>query len=176
MATSLATARSLLNASEYELVAASFPRSGVVYTKAVLKQKILRTRKLRDQARDLKRRQKIGDRAKTGSKLGGKPGSTANAEARIKIFGEALDRYAAKLEKLNAAERRSALLSKAKDALARKRATQAPSRPGAAPAARRRKGGGESSTRAKPIAGHAKARNAHSRARTARRQAKRDSR
>ena len=66
MATSLATARSLLNGSEFELVAASFPRSGVTYTKAVLKQKILRTRKLRDQARDLKRRQKIGYRAKTG--------------------------------------------------------------------------------------------------------------
>jgi hypothetical protein len=175
MATSLATARSLLNASEYDLVAASFPRSGVVYTRAVIKQKILRARKLRDQARDLKRRQKIGYRAKTGTKHGGKPGSTALAAARIKVFGEALDRYAAKLEKLNAAERKAALLSKAKDALARKRTAQSPSRPGATPAARRRKGGGKASTRAKPIAGHAKARNAHSRARTARRQAKRDS-
>jgi len=125
MATALATARRWCNDSEYALVAASAGGKDIVWTATLLRAKIERTRRLRDKNRDAYRKLKRANRAATGAKSGKQVTAIAVAEKRARIFDEALVRFVAKLEKLNAARRMKALKSAVADALARKKAAQA---------------------------------------------------
>lgn len=183
MATSLATARRWCNDSEYALVAASAGGKDIVWTPALLRAKIERTRRLRDKNRDAYRKLKRANRAATGAKTGKQVTAIAVAEKRAKIFDETLARFAAKLEKLNAAQRMRALKAAVADALARKRASQAT----AAGAARGKVAAGKSVRGSRAAGGAAPTvssavklkrvrQMARVRARNARNQAKRDGR
>jgi hypothetical protein len=182
MATALATARRWCNDSEYALVAASAGGKDIAWTAALLRAKIERTRRLRDKNRDAYRKLKRANRAATGAKSGKQVTAIAVAEKRARIFDETLARFVARLEKLNAASRMKALKAAVADALARKRAAQAsPAGPArgagaAGKAGKVRRAGGAMA----PAPGPAQIRRvrqmAQVRARTARNQAKRDSR
>lgn len=121
----LASARKWCNDSEYALVSASFGRTEMAWTAALLRSKIERSRKLRDKNRDKHRQIRRTNRATSGAKIGKQVTAMAVAEKRAKLFDETLARYVAKLDKLNAAKRMKALKAAVADALVRKRAAQA---------------------------------------------------
>ncbi len=179
MATALATARRWCNDSEYALVAASAAGKDIAWTPALLRAKIERTRRLRDKNRDAYRKLKRANRAATGAKSGKQVTAIAVAEKRARIFDEALARFVAKLEKLNAAKRMKALKSAVVDALARKRAAQASAAGRARGAGAAGKAGKAGGTKA-PVAGSAQVKRvrqmARVRARNVRNQARRDAR
>jgi len=125
MAFPLASARRWCNDSEYALVAASFGSKEIVWTAALLRSKIERSRKLRDKNRDKHRQIRRANRATSGAKTGKQVTAMAVAEKRAKLFDETLTRYVAKLDKFNAAKRMKTLKAAVADALVRKRAAQA---------------------------------------------------
>ena len=125
MTYSLASARKWCNDSEYNLVAASFGGKEIAWTPALLRAKIERTRKLRDKNLAKFRQIRRTNRASTGAKVGKEVTAMAVAEKRAKLFDEALARFVAKLEKLNAAKRLKSL-GRPSPALSRR---SAPARP-----------------------------------------------
>ena len=177
MAYPLASARKWCNDSEYALVAASFGSKEIAWTASLLRSKIERSRKLRDKNRDKHRQIRRANRATSGAKTGKQVTAMAVAEKRAKLFDEALTRYVAKLDKLNAAKRMKALKAAVADALERKRAAQAASTGrGAAPQGPASKGprrtqGAPAAIKSKRVREMARVR-----ARNARNQAKRDAR
>jgi hypothetical protein len=137
------TVRNLLSASEMELFEGSLDDKIGAWDRTRLRNKITRSRKLRDKYRDLYRRQSLSTRDRTGTKRG--PSGLANERSQQKheVFAEVLTRYERQLEKLERAGAREAervrkaeLRSAAQDARAEKaKATKARK------AAKGRKGG-----------------------------------
>lgn len=179
MAIPLATARKWCTQSEFALVEASFAGSGVAWTPAKLRAKIERTRKLRDKNRDLHRKLRRTNRATTGAKTGSQVTAMAVFDKKARLFDEALARFTAKLDKLNARRRLGDLKSAVAKALARKRAGQAAAgkvasvRAKGAVAARK---SGRVGVVPAPVQLNRTAQMAKVRARNARNQAKRDAR
>jgi hypothetical protein len=102
------TARALCTAAELELVAASFEPDAGRLSDARLKSAVARARRLRDKYRDLLRRQRLATRARTGSKVGARPGTNARTAQKARLFEETLARFARALESRAAAARRAA--------------------------------------------------------------------
>ena len=101
-------ARALCTESEFRLFCASLSDEITAHTRAQLRSKIERSRKLRDKYRDLFKRQRLTNRKLTGSKKGHRLDSNARTGDKAKLFSEALARFENRVEKLDAAARRKA--------------------------------------------------------------------
>lgn len=110
-------ARPLCTDSEYTLFTASLADQLGELTAAQLRSKIQRTRKLRDKYRDLEKRQRLANRARTGSKKGDRPQTNARTADKAKLFDEALGRLEARAVKLAAAAEREGRKKAAKAAM-----------------------------------------------------------
>lgn len=178
MTYSLASARKWCNDSEYNLVAASFGGKEIAWTPALLRAKIERTRKLRDKNLAKFRQIRRTNRASTGAKVGKDVTAMAVAEKRAKLFDEALARFVAKLEKLNAAKRLKSLRAAVASALEKKRAKKSAAggrtAPSSSAAGRAKKRPGPATSAAANLKRVQQM--ARVRARNARNQAKRDAR
>jgi hypothetical protein len=173
---SLASARKWCNDSEFALVTASFGGKEIAWTPALLRAKIERTRKLRDKNLARFRQIRRANRTSTGTKVGKEVTAMAVAEKRAKLFSEALARFVAKLEKLNAARRLKSLRAAVAGALEKKRAKKAATGRRASPSSAA--GGGKSRPASHSAAASLKRVRQMARvgARNARNQAKRDAR
>jgi hypothetical protein len=96
-------ARPLCTDAEYVLFTASLADGIAGLTPAQLRDRIQRTRRLRDKYRDLFKRQRLTTRARTGSKKGERPDSNIRTGAKARLFDEALGRFQAREAKLAAA-------------------------------------------------------------------------
>jgi hypothetical protein len=96
-------ARRLCTDAEYALFTASLGDELGELTLAQLRSKIQRTRKLRDKYRDLLKRQRLANRARTGTKKGDRVDSNARTSDKAKLFDEALGRFETRAAKLAAA-------------------------------------------------------------------------
>ncbi len=111
-------ARPLCTDAEYKLFTASLADEIGELTPAQLRSKIQRARKLRDKYRDLLKRQRLANRARTGTKKGNRAQTNVRTADKAKLFDEALGRFEAKAAKLAAAEEREAKRAATKAALA----------------------------------------------------------
>lgn len=111
-------ARPLCTDAEYKLFTASLADEIGKLAPAQLRGKIQRARKLRDKYRDLLKRQRLANRARTGTKKGDRPQTNLRTADKAKLFDEALGRFEAKATKLVAAEQWEAKRAAAKAALA----------------------------------------------------------
>ena len=111
-------ARPLCTDAEYKLFTASLADEIGALTPTQLRGKIQRARKLRDKYRDLVKRQRLANRARTGTKKGNRPQTNVRTADKAKLFDEALGRFEAKAAKVAAAEQRQAKRKEAKAALA----------------------------------------------------------
>jgi hypothetical protein len=102
------TPRALCSGAELELVPASFAADPAGSSPARLKSSIARARRLRDKYRDLLRRQRLATRARTGSKLGARPGANARTAQKVRLFEETLARFTQQLHKLETVARKIA--------------------------------------------------------------------
>lgn len=128
MAYNRTQAAKLLTANEMVLFTASLAEAIPSYSSKQLVQKIQRARTLRDKFRDLLRRQKIGTRARTGSKTGLRGDANERTRRKAQIFDEVLQRFTKRLAKLEAAsarEAKKAAAAQARALLARQRAAAA---------------------------------------------------
>jgi hypothetical protein len=106
MAISLERARKLCTQAEFELVESSVGRNARELSPARLKQKIDRTRKLRDKYRDLSKRQRLEARGKK-TPSGSRPAKGQdNTERKAQLFQEVLDRFESYTERIQAREDR----------------------------------------------------------------------
>lgn len=110
-------ARPLCSDAEYQLFTASLADEIGALTPVQLRGKIQRARKLRDKYRDLEKRQRLANRARTGTKKGNRPDTNARTADKAKLFGEALARFEVKAAKLAAAGEREARIKAAKAGL-----------------------------------------------------------
>lgn len=115
-------ARPICTDAEYKLFTASLADEIGELTPAQLRGKIQRARKLRDKYRDLLKRQRLANRARTGTKKGDRPQTNVRTADKAKLFDEALGRFEAKAAKLAAAGEREAKRKEAKAALAAQKA------------------------------------------------------
>jgi hypothetical protein len=138
-------ARPLCTDAEYKLFSASLAEQIGELTPAQLGNKIQRARRLRDKYRDLYKRQRLANRARTGTKKGDRAASNMRTADKAKLFDETLARFEARAGKLAAAAEREARQKEARAALA------------AQPAARRKAGAKRAATlgKGKRSAGHA---------------------
>lgn len=137
-------ASKLLNASEFELFAASRVDIVKALTAARLRRKIRRTRNLRDKFQDLLKRQTLATRARTGSKTGASGIANQRTRQKMELFKEVLQRLEKHLAQIEAAEARAAkqkaavqhrlALSRKRRADAAKAATLGPKTSAKAPA------------------------------------------
>lgn len=111
-------ARPLCTDSEYQLFTASLADEIGKHTPVQLRGKIQRARKLRDKYRDLLKRQRLANRARTGTKKGDRTQTNVRTADKAKLFDEALGRFEAKAAKHAAAEQREAKRTAAKAVLA----------------------------------------------------------
>jgi len=102
---------------EYALFIASLSDEIGELTAAQLRGKIQRARKLRDKYRDLEKRQRLANRARTGTKKGDRPQTNVRTADKAKLFDEALGRFEARATKLAAAAEREARQKAAKAAM-----------------------------------------------------------
>jgi hypothetical protein len=115
-------ARPLCTDAEYKLFTASLADEIGTLTPVQLRGKIQRARKLRDKYRDLEKRQRLANRARTGTKKGNRPETNARTADKAKLFGEALARFEAKAAKLAAASEREARIKATKAGLVARKA------------------------------------------------------
>jgi len=101
-------ARPLCTDAEYKLFTASLADELGALTLVQLRSKIQRARKLRDKYRDLLKRQRLANRARTGTKKGARPETNVRTADKAKLFDEALARFQARADKLAAAAEREA--------------------------------------------------------------------
>ena len=101
-------ARPLCTDAEYKLFTASLADELGALTLVQLRSKIQRARKLRDKYRDLLKRQRLANRARTGTKKGARPATNVRTADKAKLFDEALVRFQARADKLAAAAEREA--------------------------------------------------------------------
>jgi hypothetical protein len=177
MTYSLASARKWCNDTEFDLVAASFGGREIAWTPAVLRAKMQRARKLRDKNLGQFRQIRRANRGSIGTKVGKQVTAMAVAEKRAKLFDETLARFAAKLEKLNAASRLKSLKAAVASALAKSRARPPAAAGKVAPKSVGRAPKAAPAGRVSPAANLRRVRQmAAVRARNARNQARRDAR
>src|SRR5262245_57446009 len=99
MAVSMARARALCNANEISLIRASSPNEIGKLTPAQLKQKITRTRTLRDKWTDQSRSQR---RATQSAQRSRQTDANARSAEKAKLFTAALAQFETQLTKLEA--------------------------------------------------------------------------
>lgn len=111
MAYNRSHARALLTADELDLFVGSLADGIGALTVEELKDRLARTRRLRDKQRDLFQRQRLDTRTRTGTKEG--PSGVANQRTRQKaqLLDEALVRYQKRIDLL--AEREAAAARRA---------------------------------------------------------------
>jgi len=102
------TVRSLLSAKEMELFEESLTDSIGDLDRTTLRNRITRSRKLRDKYRDLYQRQSLDTRDRTGSKRGRSGAANQRSQQKQEIFAEVLIRFERQLDKLDRAEAREA--------------------------------------------------------------------
>lgn len=110
-------ARPLCSDAEYKLFTASLADEIGELTPAQLRSKIQRARRLRDKYRDLFKRQRLANRARTGTKKGARPETNVRTADKARLFDEALGRFQARADKLAAAAGREAKRKAAKAAV-----------------------------------------------------------
>jgi len=110
-------ARPLCSDAEYKLFTASLGDEISELTPAQLRSKIQRTRRLRDKYRDLFKRQRLANRARTGTKKGARPETNVRTADKARLFDEALARFQARADKLAAAAERATKRKASKAAL-----------------------------------------------------------
>lgn len=143
MAYQRTSARTLCTKVEYQLFEASLGKQIEALTPARLQGKIRRARDLRNKYRDLYKRQRLADRARTGSKKGAKPGSNARTEQKAQLYAEVLERFEQRAKQLASARQLQTARVSAKTTLARVKAgkrAKAPARPRAKKKARKTAG------------------------------------
>lgn len=101
-------ARPLCSDAEYKLFTASLGDEIGALTPAQLRSKIQRARRLRDKYRDLYKRQRLANRARTGTKKGARPETNVRTSDKAQLFGEALSRFQGRADKLAATAEREA--------------------------------------------------------------------
>ncbi|HUF20774.1 MAG TPA: hypothetical protein VMP00_08460 [Burkholderiales bacterium] len=101
-------ARSLCNASEFDLFESSLAGEVEEIAKSRLQGKVERARRLRDKYRDLYRRQRVAARARTGTKHGRSGDANLRTKQKAKLFDEVLVRLQSRLKKLERAEKSGA--------------------------------------------------------------------
>jgi hypothetical protein len=99
-------ARRLLTDSEMSLFESSLRDQIGSLTRADLRKKVERTRKLRDKYTDLYRRQSLATRDRTGSKRGRSGAANERTSQKATIFAEVLTRFETHLAKVERAEAR----------------------------------------------------------------------
>jgi hypothetical protein len=109
-------ARPLCTDAEYTLFTASLAGGLNELTPAQLRSKIQRARKLRDKYRDLTKRQRLANRARTGTKKGDRPETNVRTEDKATLFDEALGRFEARAARLADAAERDSRRKAARDA------------------------------------------------------------
>ena len=153
MAYNRAGARKLLNAGEFDLFEASTRAALADLSQPRLRQKIRRTRKLRDKYRDLLQRQRLATRRRSGTKSGTSGIANARTREKQRIFSEMLERFEERLKRVEAGNRRTRRapgktaqqrLRAKRKAQALQRASREPDRSPKAPAKRRRHARGSS--------------------------------
>jgi hypothetical protein len=107
MAISRTTARRLCTKPEFELVEASFAPHVKTLSPARLRQKVARTRRLRDKYRDLARRQRLEARGKRSPQRARPAQGHDNTDRKATLFQEVLDRFEAQLGRAEAAPGRA---------------------------------------------------------------------
>ena len=107
MAYTRTQAKTLLNASELALFDDGRAVAVKAHTAAQLRNKIQRSRRLRDKYRDLFRRQRLDSRQRTGSKDGRSGQANARSSEKATLFDELMGRFQARLTVLEAAEARA---------------------------------------------------------------------
>lgn len=118
----------LLSKSEMEVFASSLADRLSSLTAAKLLVMIRRTRALRDKSRDLLRRQRLETRSRTGSKGGPTGGANLRTAEKAQAFAEVLQRFEARLARVEAAEKvaaRKAASARSRSTLAKKRGADA---------------------------------------------------
>ena len=148
MAFNRSHARSLCTDAEYKLFTASLADEITTLTPAQLRGKIQRARRLRDKYRDLFKRQRLANRARTGSKKGERTDTNARTAAKAKLFEEALRRFSARDAELTAAAERKARRAAARQASAAR--IEAKQKAGAKRAAALARGKGKGAGRKQP--------------------------
>jgi hypothetical protein len=93
MAISRSIAARLCTKPELELVEASFPPDVKQLTPGRLRQKVERTRRLRDKYRDLSKRQRSESRGKAEPRRNRPAQGNANTERKATLFDETLNRF-----------------------------------------------------------------------------------
>jgi hypothetical protein len=93
MAISRSIAARLCTKPELELVEASFPPDVKQLTPVRLRQKVERTRRIRDKYRDLSKRQRLESRGKTDPRRSRPAQGNANTERKATLFDETLGRF-----------------------------------------------------------------------------------
>jgi hypothetical protein len=109
-------ASKLCTAAEFQLFRASQPDLVRTLSKAQVQSKIERARNLRAKYRDLFQRQQLATRARPGAKLGAHKKANERTEQKTKLFAEVLARFEARLNQMEAAERRQTARAAAKGA------------------------------------------------------------
>jgi hypothetical protein len=99
-------ARPLCTDAEYKLFTASLQGEIARLTGTQLHSKIQRARRLRDKYRDLYKRQRLANRARTGTKKGARPETNQRTADKVKLFDQALNRFEARATKLAATAER----------------------------------------------------------------------
>ena len=94
--------RALTTDSEFEILQASSAATIRKLSKQALQARILRVRRMRDKQRDHLKRQRLANRARTGTKHGARPGSNARTAQKVELFDEALSRFTNRLAALEA--------------------------------------------------------------------------
>jgi hypothetical protein len=110
-------ARPLCSDAEYKLFTASLADEIGALTPVQLRSKIQRARKLRDKYRDLFKRQRLANRARTGTKKGARPETNVRTSDKARLFDEALGRFQARADKLSASAGRESKRKAAKAAV-----------------------------------------------------------
>jgi hypothetical protein len=93
MAISRSSAARLCTAQELELVEASHPSTAKHLSPARLRQKVSRSRKLRDKYRDLSKRQRLEARGKRDPRSARPARGHENTDRKVRLFQETLERF-----------------------------------------------------------------------------------
>jgi hypothetical protein len=128
MAYNRVQARRLLSASEMDMFESSLAERASSLAPERVRVMIRRSRTLRDKYADLLRRQRLATRTRTGTKSGAGGGANERTAQKAQLFAEVLQRFEARLSRLEAAEADTARKASSKRAAAtleKKRAADA---------------------------------------------------
>lgn len=120
-----AKATALLNKGEMQLYDDSRQNPIRGFTVSQLESRITRARAARDRSRDLVRRQKLGSRARTGSKRGASGGDNQRSKDKAEILADVLKRFEAQVKVARKEEKAAKTVKKATKKAAKKTAKKA---------------------------------------------------